>query len=154
MKIDLGCGRHKKEGYFGIDCQQLPGVDLVCDCNEVIPLPDNCADAIHAKDFLEHMQNNKRIHIMNEIWRLLKPNGQFYAITPDASAGEGAFQDPTHTAFWTPNSMLYYTDDAHRNLYGIKAKFKIIRVSRGFCTPMGQLGGNVAHFEAILEAVK
>ena len=38
MRIDIGCGRRKKEGFFGIDCQELDGVDLVCDCNETIPL--------------------------------------------------------------------------------------------------------------------
>lgn len=127
MKIDLGCGRRKRKGYFGIDCQQLEDVDLVCDCNQTIPLPDNCADEIIAFDFLEHINNDKRIHIMTEIWRLLKPNGLFISQTPSTD-GRGAFQDPTHYAFWNQNSFLYYTDDRYRHLYSIKPKFDIVSI--------------------------
>lgn len=128
MKIDLGCGRKKKEGFFGIDCQPLEGVDLVCDCNEVIPLPDNYAIEVNATDFLEHINNNKRIHIMTEIWRILKPDGLFYSMTPSTD-GRGAFQDPTHYSFWNENSFWYYTCDAHRRLYDIKPKFEILNLN-------------------------
>jgi len=47
MIIDLGCGSRKgNPDFFGIDCQQLDGVDLVHDCNLPIPLSDSCADAV------------------------------------------------------------------------------------------------------------
>jgi SAM-dependent methyltransferase len=126
MKIDLGCGRVKRgEDWFGIDCQNLPGVDLVHDCNLPIPLDDNCADEIAAFDFLEHIDNHKRIHIMTEIWRLLKPGGMLYSSTPSTD-GRGAFQDPTHFSFWNINSFYYYTSDGHRALYNIIPKFDIV----------------------------
>ena len=105
MKLDIGCGHSKKEGFFGIDCRPLEGVDLVCDCNLPIPLPDNCADEINADDFLEHINNDKRIHIMNEIWRLLKPNGIFNSSTPSTD-GRGAFQDPTHYCYSDDTEVL------------------------------------------------
>ena len=128
MKIDLGCGPKKRPGYFGIDKVNFPGVDLVWDCNNPIPLEDNCAEEIIAIAFLEHIDNDKKIHIMNEIFRLLKPGGTFFSKTPSTD-GRGAFQDPTHTAYWNENSFLYYTHDEYRNLYGIKAKFDIISLS-------------------------
>lgn len=127
MIIDLGCGRKKRENALGIDCQDFPCVDLVCDCNNIIPLPDNVATEIHANDFLEHIENNRRIHIMDEIWRLLEPNGVLYSSTPSTD-GRGAFQDPTHMSFWNENSFWYYTDDRYRDLYNIKAKFQVIDV--------------------------
>ena len=148
MKIDLGCGRRKKPGWFGIDCQQLDGVDLVCDCNQVIPLQDNCAEEINASDFLEHINNDKRTHIMNEIWRLLKPGGIFTSFTPSAD-GRGAFQDPTHYAFWNENSFWYYTRDDHRALYGITAKFDVVTLNT---TPMD--ANFICHVNAVLRAVK
>jgi predicted SAM-dependent methyltransferase len=149
LKLDLGCGRRKRSGYFGVDCQKLDGVDLVCDCNLPIPLPDNCATDVNANDFLEHVENNKRIHIMTEIWRMLKPGGIFTSSTPDASVGQGAFQDPTHYAFWTHNSFLYYTNDAYRALYGITAKFDIVSLK---VIPLNPIG--VGYIDAILKAVK
>jgi len=144
MKIDLGCGRRKRNGMFGIDCQDLPEVDLVCNCNEVIPLDDCCASEIHAYDFLEHINNNKRIHIMNEIWRLLRPGGMFYSSTPSTD-GRGAFQDPTHYSFWNQNSFFYYTIDAYRALYNIKCKFDLVSISttektnEGVCWVLAEL---------------
>ena len=38
MKIDLGCGYRIQPGYIGLDNKQLPGVEIVCDLNEVLPL--------------------------------------------------------------------------------------------------------------------
>ena len=149
MKIDMGCGRRKRPGYFGIDCQQLDGVDLVCDCNGPIPLPDNCADEIIAYDFLEHVNNDKRIHIITEIWRMLKPGGMFISLTPSTD-GRGAFQDPTHYAFWNQNSFLYYTEDILRELYTIIPKFEIVHLSTTPAYPP-QL---ICHVDAKLKAIK
>ena len=148
MKIDLGSGRRKRPGFFGIDCQKLDGVDLVCDCNQIIPLDDNCAEEINASDFLEHIDNHKRMHIMNEIWRLLKPGGRLTSFTPSTD-GRGAFQDPTHYSFWNQNSFWYYSDDRHRALYDIKAKFNILHLSTTAKDPNG-----VCHVIAVMDAVK
>jgi predicted SAM-dependent methyltransferase len=148
MKIDLGCGRRKKEGHFGIDCQQLEGVDLVCNCNEPIPLGNNIADEINASDFLEHIDNNKRIHIMTEIWRILKPGGVFTSFTPSTD-GRGAFQDPTHYSFWNENSFAYYSDDTYRAMYDIKPKFEVVTLHT---TEKGAT--QICHVLAILKAIK
>ena len=143
LKIDLGCGRHKELGWFGIDCQALPCVDLVCDCNERIPLESDVAQEVRAYDFLEHIRNDRRIHIMNEIWRILKHGGIFTSSTPSTD-GRGAFQDPTHFSFWN-----HYQSDELRSLYGIEAKFDIITVDT---TPTDSLG--ICHVTASLRAVK
>ena len=148
MKIDLGCGRRKKEGFFGIDCQNLEGVDLVCDCNFKIPLEDNIADEINAQDFLEHVNNDKRIHIMTEIWRILKPNGILTSVTPSTD-GRGAFQDPTHFSFWNINSFFYYIDDGYRSIYNIIPKFEPLEL---YTTGFDGLG--VCYVVANLKTIK
>lgn len=148
MKIDLGCGSSKREGYFGIDSRALPGVDLVCDCNERIPLPDNCAEEIAAFDFLEHVRNDKRVHIMDEIWRLLKPDGILISSTPSTD-GRGAFQDPTHTAFWNENSFWYFCNDVCRQRAGITAKFDFVSLAT---TPLDM--HHVCHVNCTLRAMK
>jgi glycosyltransferase involved in cell wall biosynthesis len=149
MKIDLGCGSRKRgPDWVGFDCQKLPGVDVVGDANERIPFEDNVADEVAAFDFLEHVHNDKRIHIMHEIWRILKPGGILTSFTP-STEGRGAFQDPTHYAFWNENSFLYYTDDAHRKLYSIVPKFDVVSIKT---TPMNHL--QVCYVEAVLRAVK
>jgi len=149
MLIDLGCGWDKKPGYYGIDIQPLPGVDLVWDCNEKIPLDDSVAHAIFASNFLEHINNNKRIHIMTEIWRLLKPGGVLTAYVPSCN-GPHAFQDPTHYSYWNEISFYYYVNDEYRKMYCIIPRFDIITL-KTHTTQRDMKAGTV---EAVLKAVK
>ncbi|MFD0681938.1 MULTISPECIES: methyltransferase domain-containing protein [unclassified Paenibacillus] len=68
MKIDIGCGLDKAPGFFGIDRQLLPGVDLVWDLNEAIPLPDNSVDFVMASRSLPYVQDLHKV--MSELYRL------------------------------------------------------------------------------------
>lgn len=147
--LDLGCGRRKREGCIGFDCQALEGVDVVGDANEKLPFPDNYADHIYAYDFLEHINNDKRIHIMTEIWRVLKPNGILESFTPSTD-GRGAYQDPTHFSFWNENSFHYYTIDIYRELYNIVPKFEVIQLYTTPCQPPQY----ICHVVAVLKALK
>jgi len=121
IKIDLGCGKRKPDGYIGVDI--IEGVDIVHDCEKGLPFEDNYADEIRTYDFLEHIQDKH--FLISEIWRVLKSNGVFNFQVPDASKGQGAFQDPTHKSFWVTNSFKYYENDYYRDLYGFKPKFRI-----------------------------
>lgn len=124
MKINLGSGRKKIEGYVNIDIQERVEPDLVCDVLKGLPYDDNTVDEVRAHDFLEHIPLGRTIQVIEEIWRVLKSGGLLEHLTPSTD-GRGAFQDPTHLSFWNINSWLYYTHDAYRDLYGIKAKFDI-----------------------------
>lgn len=148
MKIDLGCGEKKKADHFGIDIKKFSGVDLVHDCNEPIPLDDNIADEIYARNFLEFIDADKKVHIMNEIWRLLKPRGIFICEVMSTD-GRGAFENPFHKSYWNENSFLYFSKDEYRERYDIEAKFDII-TSRTMPKDRYQ----IAHTGVKLRAVK
>ena len=139
MKLNLGCGYRPIEGYVNLDNRQLPGVDVVADCNERLPFEDNTFDEVKASDFLEHLHNDKRIHIMEEIYGILKPNGIIDTFTPSTD-GRGGDCDPTHYAFWNEVSFRYYMAGPCRDLYGIKALFEAIDWRT---TPMG--GDHICH---------
>ncbi|UQZ35852.1 hypothetical protein C2I18_21350 [Paenibacillus sp. PK3_47] len=68
MRIDIGCGSGKETGYLGIGRMPAPGVDLVCDINEGIPLPDNSAEFVMASRVLPYVDN--LFAVMNEIYRI------------------------------------------------------------------------------------
>jgi len=127
MKLDLGCGSRKPEGYIGVDIKDGLGVNLVADLNKGIPLPDNFAEEVRAHHILEHLDNDKRIFIMGEIWRVLRQEGILDVVVPSTD-GRGAFQDPTHKSFWNENSFLYFTEDNLRNTYGIQARFEVLEL--------------------------
>lgn len=80
-KIDLGCGKNKKEGYTGIDKFNLEGVDIVMNLErEKLPFADNSVDEINASHLLEHINNI--FFVLNECWRVLKPHGKMTIEVP------------------------------------------------------------------------
>lgn len=68
MRIDIGCGSSKETGYLGIDRISSPSVDMVCDINEGIPLPDNSAEFVMASRVLPYVNN--LFAVMGEIYRI------------------------------------------------------------------------------------
>lgn len=99
IRLDIGCGRNKQApDWVGIDARDLPGVDIVHNV-EVYPwpLPDECATVAVASHLVEHINPHGGgfIRFMDEVWRVLKPGGQFAIATPHG-ASPGYLQDPTH----------------------------------------------------------
>ncbi|WNS46473.1 hypothetical protein [Paenibacillus sp. MMS20-IR301] len=68
MRIDIGCGTGKESGYLGIDRLQYPGVDIVCDICEGIPLPDNTAEFVMASRVMPYVSD--LFAAMSEIYRI------------------------------------------------------------------------------------
>ena len=124
MKLNLGSGNRKKDGYVNIDIDDTCNPDLVLDITKGLLCKDDSVDKVVAFDFLEHVPIGKTIFVVDEIWRVLKPGGVFVHFTPSTD-GRGAFQDPTHVSFWNINSWLYYTDGIWSGMYGIKSRFKV-----------------------------
>ena len=124
MQLNLGCGEKRLPEHINIDLRPGPAVDVVADCLR-LPFADNSAEAVRAFDFLEHVANDRRIQIIEEIWRVLKDGGLFEHLTPSTD-GRGAFQDPTHLSFWNLNSWFYFCPSmvSGRRFYGIKAAFQ------------------------------
>lgn len=122
MKLDLGSGYRHPEGFVTLDIREKCKPDVVCDLTNGLPFQDSSIEYIRAHDVLEHIPIGKTIFIMEEIYRVLKPMGTLDVAVP-STEGNGAFCDPYHVSFWNRVSFRYYMDDAHRNLYDIKAKF-------------------------------
>lgn len=43
MKLNLGCGNKRKEGYLGVDKYPCDAVDKIADLNEKLPFDDSVA---------------------------------------------------------------------------------------------------------------
>lgn len=99
VKLDLGCGKNKLNGFIGVDQFDFPGVDLVMDLRQPWPWEDGSVDEVNSSHFVEHLTGAERIHFFNELYRVLKLGGQARIITPHWSH-ERAYGDPTHQ--WPP----------------------------------------------------
>ncbi len=124
LKINLGCGEKRLDGY--INCDVLPAVkaDKHFDL-DVFPYPfdSNSADEIFMDNVLEHLEDIPRV--MGELHRILKAGGKLKIIVPYAKS-DWAFQDPTHKHFFTEVSMNYFSEGFGYNYY-IPFRFKIHR---------------------------
>ncbi len=146
--LDLGCGMYPRNPYGRTD---LTGIDLheglqtgtpfrYVRANlslRPIPFDDDTFDSISAFDFIEHVPRQLAldgdiqlpfIRLMNEVWRVLKPGGLFYAVTP-AFPSPAAFQDPTHVNIITTKTHEYFCGkNAYGRNYGFAGDFEALRV--------------------------
>lgn len=105
LKIDIGCGKNKKEGFWGVDKIKFDPVDEVLDIKDRWPFEDSSVDEAHCSHTLEHLLPLERIHFANELWRVLKPDAQCVIITPHW-ASQRAYGDMAHQ--WPPVSEFWY----------------------------------------------
>jgi len=106
VKLDLGCGTRKKEGYIGVDSRQFDGVDVVCDLGtEPWPWQDDTVDEAHSSHMVEHLTGPQRIHFVNELCRVLKRGGKATLVTPHWASCR-AYGDLTHQ--WPPVSEFWF----------------------------------------------
>lgn len=148
MRLNLGCCDSHRAGCVNVD--RVPPADVITDLSQPWPWADSSVDDIFAGDIFEHLPS--KIHTMNEAWRVLRPGGVLHLVVPTTD-GRGAFQDPTHVSFWTPNDLIYYTHgDAHRERfgghYGVSARFIVKKKDHR------KYPDEVWKLEALLEAVK
>lgn len=112
LKLDIGCGKNKRQGFHGVDSIAFDGVDTVLDIVErdgeefaTWPWEDSSVEEVHSSHFVEHLTQKERCHFFNELWRVLKPGAKVTIITPHWSNAR-AYGDPTHK--WPAISEWFY----------------------------------------------
>jgi SAM-dependent methyltransferase len=118
LKLDLGAGKHCKEGFDGVDRVKLDGIKYVHDLKKTPwPWKDSSVDEVHCSHFLEHLTGEERIPFMAELWRVLKPGAKAVIVVPDYRSVR-AIQDPTHKfPPIGPQSFMYWNAE-WRNAQG------------------------------------
>lgn len=100
LRLDLGCGPNKKEGFVGVDIEPFAGVDEIHDLRKTPwPWGKDSVDEVNCSHFLEHLTGPERVAFFNELYRVMKVEGKATFITPHWGSGR-AYGDPTHQ--WPP----------------------------------------------------
>jgi hypothetical protein len=105
LKLDLGCGAKKKDGFLGVDVRKFAAVDVVADLTQPWPWPNWSVGEVFCSHFVEHLDAAERIHFANELYRVLMPGGRATLITPHW-ASTRAYGDLTHK--WPPVAESWY----------------------------------------------
>lgn len=144
VRLDIGCGENRQPNWIGMDVRPLPTVDIVWDVQEFpYPIPDNVCFQVLMSHLWEHIEPKYRLRVIDEVWRIMKPQGQLLLSSP-YYLSFGASQDPTHYTCPNEATFLYFTPESPLyNIYKPKP-WKVI--SNNF-----MMNGNL---EVVMEAIK
>lgn len=85
-RLNVGCGRFPKPGFWNVDWAPGEGVDQVADLSKFpFPFEDGQFDEIHADHVLEHLPD--AFGTMRELHRVLAPGGRLEIRVPHFSRG-------------------------------------------------------------------
>ena len=130
MRLNLGCGHIALEGYLNVDRRALPGVDIVAEVDE-LPFELGEVDEILSAHLLEHFpQEQLRRELLPYWYSLLKEDGIFRAVVPDADAmiqnytkGEYPYDDMREVMYGTQD----YDGDFHFNMFTPESMKKLLQ---------------------------
>ena len=116
IKLNLGCGPKSKHKNGWINIDIMPPADMLMDLTQGIDFDTNSVDAIYADNLMEHFQaDTDLVTVLNECWRVLKPEGTMTIIVPSAANNfDAAFGDPGHKTYFLPRLFEYWTHGARR----------------------------------------
>jgi predicted SAM-dependent methyltransferase len=83
MKLNLGCGLQKLEGYVNVDIDPNLKPDEVFDFTRTFPYADESVEEIVAYHVLEHLPKHIHRSIYSEIYRVLVPSGRLVISFPE-----------------------------------------------------------------------
>lgn len=115
-------GQEEWQGLVTLDINADHKPDIVWDLN-VMPLPfeDNTFDEIHAYEVLEHCgsQGDYKFFFrqFEEFYRILKPNGKFFASVP-APSSVWAWGDPSHTRIFPKEWLTFLRQKSYEEQVG------------------------------------
>ncbi len=132
VRLDIGCGRSKFKGTLGVDLVPLPGVDVAADLNTGLPFKDSSVDEIYTSHTLEHVQDFTGV--MEELWRICRPNALVHIWVPHASCPFVTWIDPTHRRGMTIETFSYFNPATNHLSYYSGARFEIVHARLNLST--------------------
>jgi SAM-dependent methyltransferase len=120
MKLDLGCGMKREDGWLAFDLAGNP--DVRGDAR-LLPFKDGAFEEIRCWHLIEHLERRDLVPVMNECHRVLKAGGTIDIEAP-VFPFWSAMADPTHLSFYVPQTWDYFTNELRygdqMKLYGIR----------------------------------
>ena len=133
MKLNIGCGNKKIDGYLGVDKTRCDAADYICDLeNEKLPFEDNAIEAIILDNVIEHFYDIPKV--LNELVRVCKTGAMIKIITPHFSSVK-SWIDPTHIHHLSYFSFDHFKKSNNPQNYigkGIRIHHKKLSFSGGF----------------------
>jgi SAM-dependent methyltransferase len=129
LKLNIGCGNKKIEGYVGVDKFQCDAADYICDIeNEKLPFEDNTVTAVILDNVIEHFCDIP--NVINELIRVANKGAIIKIITPHFSS-LSSWIDPTHLHHLSYFSFDHFEKDNVSHYVGKGVRIKNKKLSFG-----------------------
>lgn len=103
IRLNLGSGRKKLEGYVNVDIEKAFAPDLVWDLNKTpYPFKENEVEEVVMEHCLEHLEDHRKV--LAELRRICKPNAVLHIRVPHYSM---AFYHPFHKTAWSTAAFFF-----------------------------------------------
>lgn len=115
MKLNIGCGYNKKDGYLNVDSDASCNPDLVLNLeSHPWPFEDSTISEVVADHVLEHLGATPKdwINVWKELWRVCK-NDAIIHVTVPHPRHDNYLVDPTHVRPVFPGTISLF--DQERN---------------------------------------
>lgn len=93
MKLNIGCGTTRKEGYVNVDISHAVKPDVVLDVTKPWPWDDESISEVDAVHVLEHLHDLNGF--MVEAYRCMAPGAEMHIAVPHPRS-DFFLSDPTH----------------------------------------------------------
>jgi predicted SAM-dependent methyltransferase len=144
LKLNVGCGVKRKEGWVNVDL--FPTADVKTDARRHLPFRENSAVFIYSEHFFEHLEYpEEATGFLRESLRVLGPGGIFSVGIPDVERALRAYADGGFSrealglpfVDWCETPMqnlnfLFHQGGEHKQLYDFATLEKVLR-EVGFC---------------------
>ncbi len=111
MKLDLGCGDKRREGFVRVDRSSRVEPDVVLDLEQLPwPWPDGSIDEIVMSHVLEHLGQAPEVFfaIIQELYRVMRP-GALLHITVPHPRSDNFTAAPGHVRPILPLTMMLFS---------------------------------------------
>ncbi len=75
MKLDIGCGRNKNQGFVGLDISPDSRADIIATVLK-LPVKDEGVSEINCSHLVEHLYPEEAQKLFDEIYRVLQRGGK------------------------------------------------------------------------------
>lgn len=114
-KLDLGCGRNKRPGFYGVDINNYDVVDQQMDLNDTPwDIPSNHFKSIVLDEVLEHLKPEKTPEIFENLDRIAADGCTIFIRVPHVDSIYYK-KDPTHQTSFSYSTIDYYTKNGSSN---------------------------------------
>ena len=151
-------GKQEFQGLVTLDAVARHEPDVIWDLrHHPLPFPDNWFDEIHAYEVLEHLayQGDENFFFLewNEYWRIMKPNGVFFATVPSRFS-PWFWGDPSHKRGIMAETLVFLSQAEYERQVGVTPMSDFRHLYHGDFVLVDQQDDRENSFKFVLRAKK